>query len=202
MIPDILYAAEPGLVLGFHGCEEAVRDAVVSGQSMLRESRNPYDWLGYGIYFWQNNYERAWEFAQYPPGKPKLTRPSVLGAVLDLGNCLDLVDKKHLEMVKVAFTYRSSKENEREAPSQKNKPAANSSDLLLRYLDCSVMEDLHTMQNDFQQTPYDSVRGVFVEGKPVYEGAGIYDKTHVQICIRNPNCVRGYFCPRERIRWP
>lgn len=169
---------------------------------MLRESRNPYDWLGYGIYFWQNNYERAWEFAQYPPGKPKLTRPSVLGAVLDLGNCLDLVDKKHLEMVKVAFTYRSSKENEREAPSQKNKPAANSSDLLLRYLDCSVMEDLHTMQNDFQQTPYDSVRGVFVEGKPVYEGAGIYDKTHVQICIRNPNCVRGYFCPRERIRWP
>ena len=41
----------------------------------------------------------------------------------------------------------------------------------------------------------DSVRGVFVEGKSVYPGAGIPEKTHIQICIVNPNCIKGYFAP-------
>lgn len=78
----------------------------------------------------------------------------------------------------------------------------NSADLLRRNLDCSVLESLHAGRMVSGEMPYDSVRGVFVEGKPLYEGAGIYDKTHVQICIRNPNCILGFFLPREQARWP
>ena len=44
---------------------------------------------------------------------------------------------------------------------------------------------------------YDSVRGVFVEGSPVYENSGIMNKTHIQICVTNPNCIKGYFRPLE-----
>lgn len=78
----------------------------------------------------------------------------------------------------------------------------NSANLMLRNLDCDVLEWLHILRIVDGDLPYDSVRGVFVEGKPVYEGAGIYDKTHVQLCIRNPNCILGYFLPRERTYWP
>lgn len=37
----------------------------------------------------------------------------------------------------------------------------------------------------------------FSEGERIYPGAGIREKTHVQICVRNPNCIKGYFSPRQ-----
>ena len=38
-----------------------------------------------------------------------------------------------------------------------------------------------------------SVKGVFVEGDPIYETAGFYEKTHIQICVRNADCIKGVF---------
>jgi hypothetical protein len=46
---------------------------------------------------------------------------------------------------------------------------------------------------------FDSTRGVFTEGGPVFEGAGLFEKSHIQICIRNPNCILGFFLPRKEI---
>lgn len=43
---------------------------------------------------------------------------------------------------------------------------------------------------------FDSVRGIFVEGEPTYNGSAFREKTHVQLCICNPNCIKGYFSPR------
>ena len=40
---------------------------------------------------------------------------------------------------------------------------------------------------------FDSVRGMFVEGEELYKGAGFHEKTHVQIAIRNPMMIKGYF---------
>lgn len=165
-MPEMLYPIRPGLVLGFHGCEEKVRDAVTGGNQMLRRSTNPYDWLGHGIYFWQNNYQRAWEYAVNPPGKPKYKKPAVLGAVLELGHCLDLVENTCLLQVGQAYKDWISKIDETASLVQ-NKTIGKSPDLLLRYLDCSVLEHLHFMNGRFGHQPYDSVRGVFLEGKPV-----------------------------------
>lgn len=39
----------------------------------------------------------------------------------------------------------------------------------------------------------DSVRGVFTEGKPIYPGAGFDEKTHIQIVVRNQDCIKGVF---------
>jgi hypothetical protein len=44
---------------------------------------------------------------------------------------------------------------------------------------------------------FDSARGVFTEGGPAYPGAGILEKSHIQICIRNSNCIKGFFLPRK-----
>ena len=46
---------------------------------------------------------------------------------------------------------------------------------------------------------FDSTRGVFTEGGPIYNGAEIFEKTHIQICIRNSNCIKGFFLPRREI---
>lgn len=95
-----MYHSRPGLLIGFHGCEQSVRDNIVSGASMLKASENGYDWLGVGFYFGENNYDRALEFAKNPPGKKKYKTPSVLGAVIDMAYCLDLLDTRHLHLVK------------------------------------------------------------------------------------------------------
>jgi len=29
-------------------------------------------------------------------------------------------------------------------------------------------------------------------------GAGFKEKNHIQICVRNRNCIKGYFLPREK----
>jgi len=41
--------------------------------------------------------------------------------------------------------------------------------------------------------PFVIVKGVFTEGKPVYPGAGFDEKTHVQIAVCNPLCIKGAF---------
>jgi hypothetical protein len=196
-----MYPARPGLLIGFHGCEEAVRNDIISGKQILKVSQNSHDWLGAGAYFWENNYERALDFARNPPGKKKFMVPAVLGAVIDLQFCLDLLDTADLRRVKEAYNNlaSSAKTLGQEIPS--NKATKNSKDLLIRELDCAVIESLHFERVEGRIRPFDSVRGVFVEGEELYPGAGFRDKNHIQICMRNPNCIKGYFLPRNEIGW-
>lgn len=53
------------------------------------------------------------------------------------------------------------------------------------------------MNKDLNRQEYDSVRGIFIEGDAIYPDSGILAKTHIQICVRNPNCIKGYFSPKE-----
>ena len=42
------------------------------------------------------------------------------------------------------------------------------------------------------------VANAFIEGDPIYPDAGFNERTHIQICIINPNCIKGIFLPRKR----
>ena len=76
-----------------------------------------------------------------------------------------------------------------------NKPSLKSKDILVRNLDCAVIQQIHDYNKDNGRVPFDSVRGIFTEGEPVYPGSAFLEKTHVQLCICNPNCIKGYFAP-------
>ena len=41
--------------------------------------------------------------------------------------------------------------------------------------------------------------GAYIEGEPIYRGATLYAQTHIQLCVRNPNCIKGYFNPLEAV---
>jgi hypothetical protein len=49
---------------------------------------------------------------------------------------------------------------------------------------------------------FDTSRGIFTEGGPAFEGAGIQTKNHIQICIRNLNCIKCFFIPRDKTKFP
>ena len=98
-------------------------------------------------------------------------------------------------------------------PKNKDLPNAKHHDLVIRELDCAVIEYLHQkiaekISHDVKEKGYsdyrhfDTVRGMFTEGGPAFEGAGIQAKNHIQICIRNLNCIKGFFIPRKLVRFP
>lgn len=66
-------------------------------------------------------------------------------------------------------------------------------DLLLRKLDCAVLNALHRLRSTSGEPEFDSVKGVFVEGERIYEGASLFEKTHTRICVRNPESIKGVF---------
>jgi len=197
-----MYPAKPGFIIGFHGCDKKIRDSIVSGKSFIKPSENDYDWLGHGIYFWENNQHRALQFAKdlkkFPrAGKETIKTPAVLGAVIDMGFCLDLLDSEYLQLLRES--YQTLEESFKilglSMPANRNIPG--SSDLLLRRLDCAVIENLHIQRAANNLPAFDSARGVFIEGEKLYPSAGFNEKNHIQVCVRNPNCLKGFFIPLQ-----
>jgi hypothetical protein len=75
--------------------------------------------------------------------------------------------------------------------------SARASDVFLcRRLDCAVIKALHQLRADYGDPPYDTVYGVFEEGEELYPGSGFRQKTHVQIAVRNSECIVGCFRTR------
>lgn len=207
-----MYDVKPNLVIGFHGCERAIRDQLLNKPNDIIYSRQPYDWLGHGMYFWENNYTRAFQWAEDKMRRGAIQNPAVIGGVLYLGYCCDFLDAKYIQMLKVhhyemAVAYKAAS---REMPQNKDLPQDKYKDKILRELDCAVIERMHEKHSEQAQEEiqekgftkgkiFDSTRAVFTEGGPVFEGAGLFEKSHIQICIRNPNCILGFFLPRKEI---
>ncbi len=192
------YELLPSLVLGFHGTDVETAERVLAGEEHLKPSNNDYDWLGHGIYFWEYSPQRALEFATQARKDGKITQgkiktPAVIGAVIDPGVCLNLLEASALAQLKFAYEVLSVIDTP---------PANKGHELGARFLDCAVIEMAHQLRQPGPGVltnlknyvpPYDSVRGAFWEGDELYPGAGFREKNHVQICMRNPDCIKGYF---------
>lgn len=96
-----MYSVLPSYALGFHGCDAAVAERIFAGKTHLKRSKNDFDWLGEGIYFWENSPARALQYARelkvHPRRSgPQIKTPAVVGAVIELGYCLNLLDAEFL----------------------------------------------------------------------------------------------------------
>lgn len=182
-----------GLTIGFHGCDEEVARKVILNRENLIASSNEYDWLGNGIYFWENDSKRALEFAQ-----DKYHKPCVIGAVLNLSYCLDLSTQHGLNSVRLAWNDIVKPVYETGVlKSNKAGRKGENGELMLRFLDCYVIESLHQMNKEYGFEDFDSVRAPFWEGTEIYPTAGFFNKNHIQLCIRNTDCILGYFLPKD-----
>jgi hypothetical protein len=168
------------------------------GGSPFQPSKQDYDWLGAGSYFWENDAVRAYQWAIEP--RRKFRQPSVVGAVVELGNCLDLTTQSGIAAVKVAYDEFMAMAERNGTPTPKNvDPATDpSGDRILRRLDCAVMnylfEILQTAQElDPKSQPYPTVRALLPEGNELYPDAGFREKTHIQLCVREPEQILGVF---------
>ena len=181
-------------VLGYHGCTREIGYTLLKNEP-FKPSENDYDWLGSGVYFWEANPDRALDWARRgspsdPSGFDAFAEPFVVGAVIDLGFCLDLISTNGIRALDDSFSRLQAF---LVASGSKIPQNTGGEDRLHRKLDCMVLNFLHQSRSKSGQLPFDSVRAVFTEGEPLYPSSGFRRKTHIQICVRNQECIKGVF---------
>ncbi len=190
------YSNFPTTVYAFHGCDESVAEAVFAGEQELKSSINDYDWLGSGIYFWENAPERAmrWAMDQQMRNPSIIKKPAVVGAVVHLGSCLNLMDKSSNQPIRDAYKALSHAINN--AKMRQLRVSLPENKGKLHRLDALVINAACLLASK-NKHPYDTVRAAFVEGEPVFKGSAIQSDTHIQLCVRNPESIIAYFRPRQ-----
>lgn len=164
------------IVLGYHGCLKAWGDLLLAGAD-FRPSKEDFDWLGPGVYFWENDARRALEWAEEKVARRGSGEPMVVGAVIALGRCLDLTTREDLELLAAAYESFSDAQAKAGLPMPENRDLKGDphSDRKLRFLDCAVVR--HLERNILDEAdeirakggiplvePIQTVRGLFVEG--------------------------------------
>lgn len=178
-------------VLGYHGCDAAFADKITKGEISISNwipSTNDYDWLGHGIYFWEYAPERALTWTN----RSAAGEGGVIGAIIQLGNCLDLTDINDTQVLADYF------ENVRLIYEQKgidlpvNRNGRN-------FLDCLVINELTKTAED-HGIEFQTVRCPFIEGGEVYPGSKIHRQSHVQLVVKNPANIVGVFRPNLSVK--
>jgi hypothetical protein len=156
-------------VTGFHGCHAYAANKITSGTS--------YDWLGQGIYFWEDGPNRAAEWAHKKFGESGV----VLKAKIDLGHCLNLLDTAHFDRMEQSYLGIARTFGDLGLPLLVNARKRHPLDYLVveTYCNDAIASDL----------AFDTVRGCFPEGKPLYHGSKILRETHIQVAVRDSACI-------------
>jgi hypothetical protein len=180
------------IIVGYHGCSEQFARNILVGKQPIanwKPSDNKWDWLGRGIYFWEHSTERAlrWAHEKY---HGRRDQPAVIGAIIQLGTCFDLTNEGFAGILEGSFK-ELSRDFEDEGLEL---PTNNKAGGKRRELDCLAINDFLQRQERVGWC-YDSVRGAFLEGPPVFAGTTISKETHIQVVVRNPACILGVFRP-------
>ncbi|MCW3061124.1 MAG: hypothetical protein JWQ02_2945 [Capsulimonas sp.] len=166
----------PQIVVGYYGCEASVAEQLMSGKP-FRLSNNDYDWLGSGAYFWEYAPFRAQEWAEEHFGADA----RIIRADIILGDCLNLLDRAFFTGLQMAHTRLADAFASAGVMLPDNRRGGNRLDRLV------IDEFAQTYEEEGEF--FDTVRGCFPEGVPLFDGSRLLSHTHVQIAVRNPRCI-------------
>ncbi len=51
-------------LLGYNGCDKELAKSVAASGRGMKTSQNDHDWLGHGLYFWEDSPKRALQWAK------------------------------------------------------------------------------------------------------------------------------------------
>lgn len=171
----------PVSVIGYHGTTEAAANEILS-TGTFNLSRKQYDWLGGGFYFFEYAPHRAWQWAQIV-AEQRGGIPAVIEATIQLGRCVNLLDTAHMDGLPEVYAAL------REKRQQAGLSVPRNTDRGAHFLDRDVVNLYCALAEQENSTPYQTVRGCFPEGEPVYAGSKILRRTHVQIAVRDAACI-------------
>jgi hypothetical protein len=194
------------VLIAYHGCDITTRDDLVSGRlKQLNQSNNKYDWLGPGAYFFEGDVERALLFAQAAYNNPTkrytakpIATPAAVGAILQVQSWLDMTTQAGIKEFSMAYQFLAAGLVAEGKKPPQNAPADNTdADIIYRALDNAVFTWLHHARasRNPPSPPFQAVRAAFHQGPEVAPTSGFHASTHIQISLRDNNCVKGWFLP-------
>jgi hypothetical protein len=161
--------------IGFHGTSIERAERILAGG--FRSSRNDYDWLGDGVYFFQDAPRRAREWARERFG----AEAAVLGAEIDLDGCIDLLDTQWQRVIAIAHKRYLKRLARAGAPPPRQTPGAHRLDRnVLNYLADGLKRKGLVVR---------SMRAAFPEGEPLFPGSALLSRAHVQIAVRDFSAI-------------
>ena len=169
---------KPIEIFGYHGTSQERATVILS--EGFRASDNDYDWLGTGIYFFQDAPLRArqWATQQHPKD------PAVICSRIQLDNCIDLFDIGWQPLLKNVYNSFVEQYQNTQQPLPKQNPDRSKA----HRLDCAFFN--YSIEFiDLQPQQIKAVRAAFVEGERLFPDSAIFELTHVQIAIRNPELI-------------
>lgn len=168
-------------VFGYHGTSEESAKAILEPGKDNAErflfSENDTDWLGKGVYFFQDAPFRAqeWPKVRIPPPK-RTENPVVLRAEIDLNDCLDLIDIEAAKKIAPCYSQLKTYYRSMEKSLPMNQGGRHE-------LDCALINYV-VDQLEAEGETINVVRAAFVEGIPIIQGSQLYSRAHVQIVVR------------------
>ncbi len=174
------YADYHRTVIAFHGTTAEAANRLVTGEP-FQESDQEDDWFGKGVYFWEYAPKQAWWWARR---FKRYESPAVVGAIIRLGNCFDLLDPGNVNRLKDVHDEAIASFEAKGIDVPVNTRHR-------RNLDCAVFNWFYKRAAKVGK-PIDSARAVYVPTdfkKRVWPGSWIYEEAHIQICVRNPKNI-------------
>jgi hypothetical protein len=182
-------------VIAFHGTRRTTAARLVAGVP-FGASVNDDDWLGHGIYFWEYAPQQAWWWAERRYGADDA---AVVGALVRLGRCFDLLDPSNAALLKQAHAglVRAMSAAGKRMPENANNH---------KYLDCAVFNRLYEKLAR-AGLGFESCRAVFVplqtkKGLPrLWIRSGVFEGSHIQLCVREPKNILAVWLVRKDGRY-
>ncbi|MEM0984283.1 MAG: hypothetical protein AAGI17_10070 [Planctomycetota bacterium] len=172
-------------VVGYHGTRRDTALAIVQGERPFSPSRNDDDWLGNGVYFWEYAPKQALRWAERRYKKQKQAT-AVLGAMIRLGSCFDLLDPDNAKTLQ-----REHKKMLKDLQASGITPKKNA--LSKKYLDCATFEYFYRTQSA-EGNQIQTSRAVYVPTQSkdrLWPSSWLYQDTHIQLCVRDVSCILG-----------
>lgn len=171
--------SQPLRVYGYHGTSK--RSAIEINERGFDLSTNDYDWLGTGVYFFQDAPMRAasWARERYPDS------PAVIKSELVLENCVDLLDIAWNPIIRETYGMFVKEYEKASIPLPRQNPQISKA----HRLDCAFFNYIVEKVFASRDVTIDSIRAVFNEGDRIYPDSAIFDRSHIQILIRDLSLI-------------
>ena len=171
------FVLDPIIVTGYHGTTSSVAKQIINDDFVA--SFNDWDWLGHGIYFWQDAPERAYNWAKTRIAKLGLKEPAaVVAARIQLDGFVDLLDQRGMTLLR---DFAQSYQVQHPTSPLINKRGVN-------LLDCAVFNFASGMLT-WLGVEVAGYRAACVEGKALTPGSPIFDLSHVQLVVVNREAI-------------
>jgi hypothetical protein len=171
------------LVYGYHGTSRASAESILDTEFSL-SIRND-DWLGTGVYFWQDAPHHAyWWAKEYK----RFDDPVVLRSEIYFNPnlCMDLLDSTNNSSLVSVLKYSSEEVYSsifRRRLQEQQRGTQDRIGAWFSEIDKHTVDFAVQSLGNIRGRPVKAVRSIFQDGERLYPGSRLYDMSHVQIVV-------------------